>query len=392
MHIVLLGNKDANDLKTWSGVPRNITDNLKRCGHKVTTIQSIDSSSLLSGRTKRSWYRETLGTNYVPVRDPAVARLLGKCATERLLEVDRPDAVIVWHPTDAAFLETDAPVILVHDVTWHQLIDFYPAYERKKLASETLNGGFEVDRRAFERCDHVLLSSSWAQNSVVRDYGVPEEKVSVQPFGSNAANIPDEIEIARWREKRCSGNCTLLFVGVDWPRKGGALALEITRYLRVCGLMANLQIVGCTPPGPMPDFAHCSGLVTRSTSDGAAKLERLFLEADFLLLPSTADCSPVVISEAAAYGLPVAARSVGGIAELLGQSGWGMAAPVDSPASDYAKWIERAFVDRSSYLTMSRIARNQYDSKFNWTAFVRKLVGIIASLRKPPGTPQSEKE
>jgi hypothetical protein len=52
--------------------------------------------------------------------------------------------------------------VVVHDATWHQLVDFYPDYARTRMARETMDDGFELDSLALQNCDLALFSSQWA--------------------------------------------------------------------------------------------------------------------------------------------------------------------------------------------------------------------------------------
>ena len=47
------------------------------------------------------------------------------------------------------------------------------------------------------------------------------------------------------------GVCRLLFVGTDWGRKGGAIALQVLRRLQGLGVQARMTLVGAAPPEPV---------------------------------------------------------------------------------------------------------------------------------------------
>jgi glycosyltransferase involved in cell wall biosynthesis len=115
------------------------------------------------------------------------------------------------------------------------------------------------------------------------------------------------------------GPCPLLTVGGDWHRKGVDLAVATLVELRTLGVEATLDIVGCSPNTTehLPDGAVVHGVLDKSNPEGARALREMYERASFFLLPSRAECTPIVLAEAAAYGLPVVASATGGMAAML---------------------------------------------------------------------------
>ncbi len=59
--------------------------------------------------------------------------------------------------------------------------------------------------------------------------------------------------------------CKLLFIGVDWERKGGDVALKVVELLNNMGVQTELHIVGCDPEGSMPTFVVRHGFIPKKT-------------------------------------------------------------------------------------------------------------------------------
>jgi glycosyltransferase involved in cell wall biosynthesis len=389
MHFVIVGGRDPSDDDTWSGTPKNLAASLQRGGHRVTTIGPLPPIETLWPRMKAQCYRRILGQDYVTIRDPAAVRARAPQANKMLREHADVDAVIALHPADAAYLQSPAPLIFVHDATWHQLLDFYPRYARRRLAKETINGGHELDRLAIGNCDTAIYSSRWSAQSAVFDCGLSADKATVHPFGANLASAHGDGELEQAISLRGRGPCRLLFVGIDWFRKGGDIAVAIARQLRDRGVAVELQLVGCDAPVENDDVVRKVGFLSKKDPAQAAHLARLFLQADFLLLPSRADCTPIVLSEAAANGVPVVATQVGGVGELVQSGTWGMTFRPGAPPSDFAGWIQQTFVSRGAYEKMASAARQDYDKRLNWDSFCRELTAIIEAM--PPATARRAK-
>lgn len=381
MRILVVHGTDPNDANTWSGIPKHIIHTLRTSGHVVETIGPLPRVETRWRRLKSWCHQALLGKEYLAIRDPSALRARASALNRIVAGMGSWDCVLVLHAADAAILKTSATVVYIHDATWHQLLDFYPRYQRRRLAPATISGGYALDRRALDNCDRAIFSSHWAADSARRVYGIGADKLCVHPFGPNLASIADRHAVDKAIARRGQGACRLLFVGADFIRKGGDRAIAIAQELRHRGLPVELQIVGSDPPVGAPDFVHGLGFLARDDHGHAAKLAYLYLDADFLLLPARADCSPIALSEAAASGLPVATSAVGAIGEIIGDDCWGVALPPDATVGAYVDWIHAAMANRGGYVRMALNARRTFERRLNWSAFSRKLIGVIADAR-----------
>jgi len=382
MRFVLLGHMDPNDEAFWSGIPMQIGQSLRAAGHEVATIGPLEPGVTFWGRIKGRFYRHAFGKNYLINRDPAVLRARAVQANRLLRQQAAADAVVVVYPPDAAYLTCPAPLILIHDATWFGLLDFYPGHERHYIARETIEGGIALDRLALENCDRAIYASDWAAESAIRGYGIDRSKVAVLPLGAGLTAAPDQADIKQWLEKRLQGPCRLLFVGKEWHRKGGDIAIEVARRLHDGGMAVELDIVGCHPPGDVPSFVRAFGFLSKNDPAKAALMQRLFQEASFVIMPSRAECFGMVFCEAAAYGLPVVTTKVGGIPEILDGRGWGAMLSPTAPPEDFARWIRTSLDDHVAYERMAWSARRDFDQRLNWGVFCRELVATIEGIRR----------
>ncbi|MDB5406277.1 MAG: glycosyltransferase [Rhodospirillales bacterium] len=381
MHFVVLGSMSPEDEAFFSGTSRHFVENLRRLGHQVTALGPLEPQTTLRDRVKAGVYRRFFGQTYEIDRNPAVMQARATQANALLRRIGRVDAVVTIYPPDAAYVETPAPLLVMHDATWHQLLDFYPGMERHRVPRETIAGGYELDRLGFINCDHVIMSSRWAAESVVRDYGIASAKVTACSFGANLSAVPSPAEFEGLIARRGRGPCRLLFIGFDWRRKGGDGAVAIAREVAARGLPVELNVVGCRPPDGSADFVRPHGVLSKKIAGEAARLEQLLREADFFVLPTRADCTPMAISEAAAHWLPVVTTTVGGVADMIGGEPWGLALAPDAPPGLSADWIVDSYRDRGRYLAMAIAARRAADERLNWAAFIAKLCDIASELQ-----------
>ena len=379
MHFLFVHHADPLSEKVWAGIPLHITRALETAGHHVGVIKNMEPRTTPAARAKKLLSRMVQKKTYDVHRDPKVAKLRALWTDQRIRTVEPLDAVLICDFGDGAYLETDVPIIAIKDATWNQLLDYYPGYERKNLRAETIEGGIYLDKLGLGRCAHAIYSTSWAANSAIRDCQADPSKLSVCPFGANFENPPSRDAVRAFIAGRGKGPCKLLFIGKDWYRKGGEKAVSIAKSVQRCGLDVELHIVGTEPDGQFPDFLASHGPLWKQNEDDLRKLVRLFEQSDFFILPTRADCSPIVFCEAAVYGLPVITCDTGGVKETV-RGEWGLALPQSSPDADYADWIVRKFTDRAEYERLAWLARSAFESGLNWNAMARHIVAVTENL------------
>jgi len=179
-----------------------------------------------------------------------------------------------------------------------------------------------LNQRAFGAARHLVTWSEWAKASLVADYGVAPEKISV---------IPPGISTALWRRPRPTrpaGPVTLLFVGADFARKGGDTLLEAFRLLPPN--LAHLTIVTKTKDAGnnLPNVT-----VRHDVAPNSEALLKLYADADLFVFPTRGDCLPLAVMEALISGLPVITTTVGALPEAVthGETGW--IVPPDDPSA-----------------------------------------------------------
>ncbi|MEO1025220.1 MAG: glycosyltransferase family 4 protein [Pseudomonadota bacterium] len=198
------------------------------------------------------------------------------------------------------------------------------------------------------------------------------------PFGVNlgAARRPKTCP-----KKEDMSKLQLLFVGNDWERKGGDIAVSSLHALQRMGIDAQLTIVGHAPKyyGSDPDIS-IAGYLNKNKTEQAAKLSQLYEKAHLLLVPSRADCTPMVIAEAMANGTPSIASDVGGVASLVGGAGTGKLMSVAADADQWAREIANLTANQFAYQAMSDACFDRANSRLTWRAWCRDLLRIIEEV------------
>ena len=279
--------------------------------------------------------------------------------------------------TELAFLSKEIPIIYTADATFSLITNYYHDYFSDQLRISSEEGNY-IEQSAINKADLLLYPSDWAANSAMDYYGANESKVKIIPYGANIDKVPS-LEIISNKKK--SDKCKLLFLGVDWERKGGEIAFETLQELDKLGLPSELTVCGCIPPA---DFKHDNMKVIpfldKNNPEQNKELEMLFLKSDFLLLPSRTEAYGVVFCEANAYGLPAITTETGGIPSVINPGKNGFMLTMDARGIDYANIIMEIYLDDEKYYQLVRSSRETYDERLNWDNWGKTVSKYINKL------------
>ena len=198
---------------------------------------------------------------------------------------------------------------------------------------------------------------------VLQDYHIHENKITVVPLGANLDRVPAASDL----KKEKNTICQLLFLGVEWERKGGQIALDTFYALRKQGMQVQLTIVGCTPPVPVYDNdITVIPFINKNIQKEAVLLYNIFLQTDFLLLPTRAECAGLVFCEASAFGIPSITTDTGGVGTYIQNGMNGFTLPLSSGAEAYADKILDLYSNDDVYRQLCISSRKKYETTLNW--------------------------
>jgi glycosyltransferase involved in cell wall biosynthesis len=369
---------DPLDITAWSGLNRHIALSLEQQGVEMDYIGRLRDPY---AGPKKVRYRvsEALGRGrYLAEGSHLSSRSYARQALRRLNS--ECDVVFSTGTIPLAYLRTELPLAFWADATLPAMLGFYPSYSN--MSSRSVRAAKALEKRALDRVSLAIYASTWAAEASMDYYGMEPEKVTVVPFGANLDGLPTSEEIARIAEERPLDRCQLLFLAVEWDRKGGDIAVEATRKLNARGIPTKLVVAGCTPPPEqIESFVECRGFIDKRDEAGRAQLRRLLAESHFLIHPARAEAYGIAMTEASAFGLPVVAAGVGGITTIVRPGRNGYTFPAEADGGDYATAVQEIFEDREHMLALAQTSRDEYDVRLNWevaaAAVADRLGGLV---------------
>ena len=186
--------------------------------------------------------------------------------------------------------------------------------------------------------------------------------------------------IIRNRVDTIKSGLNLLFVGVDWKRKGGADFLRLCELLKEHGVSFHGAIAGCKPviPSSLQQDIDVYGFLDKGNNDDKEKIDSLFRKAHFFVLPTHAECAGIVFCESSAYGLPSLAYQTGGIGSLIKDDCTGKLFSLEETSMEkWATWIEEMINHQDRYEKMCYSAYRVAKKELFWDSIGKQIADII---------------
>lgn len=376
MIITYVTNFPSTDIKHWSGTVHFMATNLAKYSN-VDYITGLQEDWTFSLKAKNKLY----GRNkiYRADRSPEFGKSYARQISEQLNPTT--DILFSHSSTLMSYLKTNKHKVIYTDATFASMINYYDYFSN--LSQQYIKEGNQMEQLSLDSSSLAIYSSQWAADSAIKDYNADRDKVRIVPFGANISTQKISLEeIKDILKKRSTDVCKILFLGVDWFRKGGDIAIDAVRYLNEeLRQPAELHIVGIDdlPVENLPPYIINHGRISKATPEGMKKVEDLILQSHFLFIPSRADCTPIVFSEAMSYGVPCVSAATGGIPSIVNQSNGIILSPQVEP-KDYAQQIYKTFEDKSYYNELALSAYHDFESRLNWDTAMKTIVSYMKEL------------
>ena len=309
---------------------------------------------------------------------PVVGRnwtLRGSVRAERALSHARAE-----RPLDAAFVHTqtigllsfrhmrEVPTLLSLDATPLNYDELAGAYRDPTHPAPVEAFKLWAHRSVMRNVRRFTAWSEWAKRSLVQDYGVAAEKVTVIHPGAVISKFPDPA----MRAPRRSGPLRVLFVGGDFVRKGGDLLLDVFRR----ELKDRIELHFITGHELAPEAGvH----VYRGLKPYSPELLRLYAESDVFVLPTRGDCLAVVLGEAMASGLPIITTRVGAHGEAVEDGGSGFLMEKDDGRT-LAERLRQLADDPELVRRLGRRAREIGEERFDMHRNANRIADLLLEI------------
>lgn len=359
------------DRRTWSGIPFSLYAEMSKL-YEIETCEINLSKSffdMVSIFFRRYILRQSVDWKFTRRFAKKASRILNDKINSMS---EKPDVIFAIGSAGIAYVSTDIPIVYFSDAVLSCMINYY-YFGFKDAEVKEYN---EVQKNALDNSSVIVLTSEWAKNAAVNDYGISADKVKVMHFGSN---MDSEVT------PRAHDGINLLFVGADLVRKGAKIAIDaVTKANEMDGSNHySLHIVG----GKLEDedvknnqYVKQYGFINRNDDSQRKLLEDLRSKSDIFILPTKAECAGIVFGEACACGLPSLSFRTGGVGDYIRDGYTGYLFDLNDGADKYAEKIVELANNTQLLEKMKINSRKLFEEDLNWEHLAVSISNEISAL------------
>jgi len=379
MIVGIITAKDPWDKRSWSGTYFRMSQQIKKEFGNVVLLGPVKLSRfnfykmqlelLVSSIAHVVFYQKRFNRLHNHIRSRYHSRFFDSKIKTTIVDVLFAPAASV----EIAHLKTGIPICYFSDTTFSLIYNYYDTFG--PFSSKSVKISNEIEFLAITKSITQVYPSSWALNSAKQDYNAKHP--FLVKLGANFDKNPNKEDLI----KQYDSDINILFVGVDWKRKGGDIALETIDYLDKKGYKVHLTVCGCTPPQKHPRMTVIPFL-DKNKQEDMLKFKNLFHEAHLFFMPTRAECFGVVFCEANAFGLPVITTDTGGTSSVIEDGVNGFILPESATSVAYADLIMKLIDDKELFRKMSNMALQKYEEELNWTRWGKEMKKILVLTKK----------
>jgi glycosyltransferase involved in cell wall biosynthesis len=249
-------------------------------------------------------------------------------------------------------------------------------------------------RFQYRRCDHIFLHTEKMKAELVADFGIPESRASVIPFGINSTvpNTGLTPVPARQRLGLNASEKVLLFFGNIAPYKG--VEFLVDAFITVAQRGDHYRLIIAGRPKGSEDY--WAGLLAKINASPVrdkillrieyvpdADTEIYFKAADILILPYTHIFQSGVLFLGYNFGLPAIAADVGSLKDDIVEGRTGFVFP-PSDTAGLARAIENYFGGElyADLKNRRQDIRDFAEDRYSWSKVARITTGVYSQWPK----------
>ena len=353
--------RDPFDPKCWSRIAKNFFEALQRRGvlHRAFGVEVPAALRYplmaLDFRRDRNLWRGKFNL------DPRYYQLLTR-AIARAIRPDDPGFLqIGGHYDSALACGQRVPCYSYHD---GNVAQFMRSPNFPAVLKPDAERAFAWEKGVYGHLTKIFCMNEFWKRSFVEDFSLPPEKVVNVGFGLNI-KPPASVDGKDY------GRPDILFLGIDFERKGGPILTRAFDRIADKHPAAKLHIVGPhQPPAILSDGKSRPGVVfhghlSREEPAQLRSLFELFETCTVVVLPSLYEPLGSALLEAMAYGAAGVASDAWSFPEMIREGVDGYRFPMGDDAK-LAEILDRYLGDPNLRASHGKAAHVEIVRRFDW--------------------------
>lgn len=245
-------------------------------------------------------------------------------------------------------------------------------YFDTRIPTATFENALQFEKQVYYDLTHIFSMSNYLTNSFINDFGVSPSKVTTIGAGINLTKIPDI-------KYKSYSNKDIVFIGVDFTRKGGPTVVKAFKRLIKKFPKSKLHIIG-------PDKAKLSkyisdgiiahGFLSKYNERDLEVIRGIFEKSSLFVMPSLYEPFGIAPLEAMVHGLPCILTNDWAFPEMITPGKNGDLVEVNNVEELTEKMIN-LLSDPSLLEEMGMNGRNLVLENYTWDIVVKKMKNVM---------------
>ena len=275
-----------------------------------------------------------------------------------------------------SFVGGRAPCVSYHDGNLAELARS-PYGRKDAVLARRIDQALAWERQVYAGLNRIFTMSEYLRRSFIADFSVPPEKVVNIGGGMNIDAVPPHRPEKEYKRRE------ILFIGVDFERKGGWELLKAFKAVRAKYPDAKLNIAGpraLKVPPDLSDGIEFHGFLDKTNPADKARLDELYGRSILFVMPSLYEPFGIAPLEAMAHQLPCVVTNRWAFPEFVVPGSTGDLVECGS-VEHLAESLLRLLQEPERLKSFGDRARNFALDRYTWDGVTERMANGVRQLQ-----------
>lgn len=290
---------------------------------------------------------------------------LGKINSELQNKKLSGDFIFYFGATPWVKLKPVKPYAVYLDICFPCYLDLF--LTGQKFSRSDIERISDLEFKFLSNAKHIFWGSKWAFAEARKMYKSDFIQSTILSTGGHVP-IPEMPKMNPQKK--------LIFISLNFEKKGGLLAFETFKLLKIKFPELTLSIIGERPPDQIleEDRVNYVGLLDKDNDNDLKRFISEISDAFFLIHPTIMDTMGAVIAEAGYYGVPTIAPNNFGIPDLIENGKTGILVDLPLTVNKFVDGLDVYLRGPEKYNKMREDVYLYMIQNRSWDAIAKKIL------------------